>query len=344
MDRLFKCFSQVDPSTTRKHGGTGLGLAICKQLATLMDGEIGVESDYGNGSTFWLDCRLEIGDEAAPQIQPPELQGLRVLLFSEKESTTSILSESLASFGLHSRHFSNHQTALEALDVGQVGGRPFGMVIIDGDCKSASVKALLDRIHKESRYHDVRTLLLSSVAGKRQDQGLLVDTSVHKPVSQSQLLNAILNLVTTLPSRKTEQFNVPRRKASSNRKILIAEDNDINQIVTTKVLANAGYSCDVADNGKKALDALSSQAYDLVLMDCQMPEMDGFEATREFRQREATSGRQTSPLPIIALTANAMGGDRERCLEAGMTDYLSKPIDPAKLVDLIEQYLEEAKA
>jgi len=181
------------------------------------------------------------------------------------------------------------------------------------------------------------------LAGKKQDQTLLVDALIHKPVSQSQFLNAILNLVTTLPSRKTEQFSVPRRKASSNRKILIAEDNDINQIVTTKVLANAGYACDVADNGKKALEALSNQAYDLVLMDCQMPEMDGFEATREFRQREATSGLKMRPLPIIALTANAMGGDRERCLDAGMTDYLSKPIDPARLIDLIEQYLEDAK-
>jgi CheY-like chemotaxis protein len=166
---------------------------------------------------------------------------------------------------------------------------------------------------------------------------------VHKPVSQSQLLNAIINLVTKLPDRKTVQFQTPRKKIISTRKILIAEDNDINQIVTTKVLANAGYSCDVADNGQKALDALASQEYDLVLMDCQMPEMDGFEATRHFRQKEAAAGLQTCPLPIIALTANAMGGDRERCLAAGMTDYLSKPIDPVKLVDLIEQYLEEAK-
>jgi two-component system sensor histidine kinase/response regulator len=344
MDRLFKCFSQVDPSTTRKHGGTGLGLAICKQLATLMGGDIGVESDYGNGSTFWLDCRLEIGDDDAPQVQPSLLQGLRVLLLCEKETTTSVLSESLASFGLESISKRDYQAALEALDVGQVGGRPIGVVIIDGDCKSASVKALVDRIQHEPRYHDVRTLLLSSGQGnKKQDQALLVDSLVHKPVSQSQLLNAILNLMTTLPSRETEQFSVPRRKAVSNRKILIAEDNDINQIVTTKVLANAGYACDVADNGKKALEALSNQAYDLVLMDCQMPEMDGFEATREFRQREATSGLQTRPLPIIALTANAMGGDRERCLEAGMTDYLSKPIDPHRLIDLIDQYLEDAK-
>jgi CheY-like chemotaxis protein len=267
-----------------------------------------------------------------------------VLLVSEKESTTSILSESLESFGLESSHVSNHQAAIESLNEAQANGNAFGIVLIDGDCKTSSVKALLDRIHQEQRYHEIRTLLLSgSLAGNKQEQTLVVDASVHKPVSQSQLLNANNNLVTAVPCRKTVQFQTPRRKTASTRKILIAEDNDINQIVTTKVLANAGYSCDVADNGKMALDALASQEYDLVLMDCQMPEMDGFEATREFRQREATSGVQTRPLPIIALTANAMGGDRERCLEAGMTDYLSKPIDPAKLVDLIDQYLEEAK-
>ena len=124
----------------------------------------------------------------------------------------------------------------------------------------------------------------------------------------------------------------------------MAEDNDINQVVTTKVLAKAGFACDVVENGAQALEALSKSAYDLVLMDCQMPEMDGFEATRRFREHETTVATASRPLPIIALTANAMGGDRERCLDAGMTDYLSKPIDPFKLIDLIEQYLDEARS
>jgi signal transduction histidine kinase len=211
-DRLFKCFSQVDASTTRKHGGTGLGLAICKQLAELMDGQIGVESQPAEGSTFWFECRLNV-------------------------------------------------SAAE-------GG---------GEARSAKAPAMARRSPLDRR----------------------------------------------------------------SRKILIAEDNEINQIVTTKVLTTAGFQCEVAENGLQALEALERATYDLVLMDCQMPEMDGFEATRRIREREGGETDAARRMPVIALTANAINGDRQRCLEAGMTDYLSKPIDPSKLISLVEQYLNE---
>jgi len=344
MDRLFKCFSQVDPSTTRKHGGTGLGLAICKQLAELMEGHIGVESEYGKGSTFWLECRFAIGetDERAT-IQPAELRDLRALLLADNEATAEILSESLTALGLQVQHVRDTQATLEKIRQAAKAGQPVGLVLVDEDCQTGSITTLLERIHEEAGVHRTRTLLLSSSWNHQtRDNELLADGYVRKPVSQSQLLDAILNVVVDGASRETIRFRTLRKQSRSARRILIAEDNDINQVVTTKVLTSAGYECEVAGNGKQALDALSQATYDLVLMDCQMPEMDGFEATRKYRAHEATTNLH-GRVPIIALTANAMGGDRERCLEAGMTDYLSKPIDPLKLIDLIDHYLEEAK-
>jgi len=344
MDRLFKGFSQVDPSTTRKHGGTGLGLAICKQLAELMQGRIGVDSEYGKGSTFWFECRFAVSQaDQRALIQPAELRDLGALLLTENPATAEILSETLIALGLQVQHARDSETTLEKMRQAANSSDPLGVVLIDEDCRACSIKALLNRIQEEAGANRPRTLLLSSSLNQpTRDNELLVDGYVRKPVSQSQLRDAILHVVADGATRETIRFRTLHKQSRSTRKILIAEDNDINQMVTTKVLTTAGYECEVAENGQKALDALSQAPYDLVLMDCQMPQMDGFEATRQFRAREAAASVQTR-VPIIALTANALGGDRERCLEAGMTDYLSKPIDPLKLIDLIDQYLEKAK-
>jgi len=343
MDRLFKCFSQVDASTTRKHGGTGLGLAICKQIAELMGGQIGVESQYGQGSTFWLQCRFPIGeDSASSQIQPPELRDLRVLLLSEHETTASILSESLLGFGINVQVLGDLAETFDEIDRAAAEGRPYGLILVNENRQSGATTAFLQRLREQTADRDIYVLLLSSTwSGAERAPQPHFDGCLHKPVSQSQLLNAILNIVAG-SSRETIRFRPLRQKSLHPRKILIAEDNDINQVVTTKILASVGYECEVAENGKQALEALSRATYDLVLMDCQMPEMDGFEATKRFREQEQASCPKPHPIPIIALTANALGGDRERCLNAGMTDYLSKPIDPLKLIDLIDEYLKEA--
>jgi signal transduction histidine kinase/two-component SAPR family response regulator len=345
MHRLFKCFSQVDPSTTRKHGGTGLGLAICKQLADLMGGHIGVESEYGKGSTFSFECRLPVGEtDTAAQIQPAELRHLRVLLVSANEATTAVFSESLTAFGLQVGYVSQPQSAVEELLQAAGKGKPYGLIIVDEDGQAGAVPQFIEELRSHHDLEQTRALLLSSSwSPNKRDNELLFDARLHKPVSQSQLLDAVLNVMAAATSRATTRFCPPPKRAACLRRILVAEDNDINQLVTTKVLSGAGYTCDVAENGQEALTALSKETYDLVLMDCQMPEMDGFEATRQFRERETATATAARPVPIIALTANAMGGDRERCLEAGMTDYLSKPIDPVKLIDLIERYLEQAQ-
>ena len=306
MDRLFKCFSQVDPSTTRKHGGTGLGLAICKQLAELMEGHIGVESEYGKGSTFWLECRFAIGetDERAT-IQPAELRDLRALLLADNEATAEILSESLTALGLQVQHVRDTQATLEKIRQAAKAGQPVGLVLVDEDCQTGSITTLLERIHEEAGVHRTRTLLLSSSWNHQtRDNELLADGYVRKPVSQSQLLDAILNVVVDGASRETIRFRTLRKQSRSARRILIAEDNDINQVVTTKVLTSAGYECEVAGNGKQALDALSQATYDLVLMDWHMPGMDGEEATREIRRRERDRKVRCPwpvPLHIIAI-------------------------------------------
>ncbi len=346
MDRLFKCFSQADASTTRKHGGTGLGLAICKQLSELMNGQIGVESEPGRGSTFWFECSFQVADsDAQIQVQPPELRDLRVLLLSENATTKDVLSESLAAFGLKVHYVSNPESAAKELDRAAAESQPYALLVMDEDGETTRVTSLIERVQQEAAVCQTRTLLLSSSwAAANHNKQALADGHLRKPISQSHLLDAILNVLTQRTTPWTIQ-NKPRPKRSTaRRRILIAEDNDINQVVTTKVLASAGYECEIAENGAQALEALSQGAFDLVLMDCQMPEMDGFEATRRFRQCEKAEATSSRRVPVIALTANALAGDRERCLDAGMTDYISKPIDPTKLIDMIEHYIEEAKS
>jgi CheY-like chemotaxis protein len=217
------------------------------------------------------------------------------------------------------------------------------VVILDEDCKNIAVVDLAGDIRKQTAAAGTRLIML---AAREQTTGEeapeVADARLKKPLRQSQLFAAILKRGSaTMPPAepvKAESLSESPRSA----RILVAEDNEINQIVTTQVLSKVGYKCDLVANGKEALQALTEKDYDLVLMDCQMPEMDGFEATRQYRTQESTKTQAgTAPVPIIALTANAMSGDRERCLEAGMTDYLTKPINPVKLIDLVQQYLDE---
>ncbi len=342
-DRLFKSFSQVDASTTRKHGGTGLGLAICKQIATLMGGEVGVESESGQGSLFWLQCKFRrqttVADDAQ-QIRVP--RGSRALAVAPNKATLEVVRDSLMATGFEVAIATDQQTACDLWHTAANNGHPFSVVVVDEQCLPETDATLLARVNDPSQSARTRVVLLGGSGQTAEQHSRLADVRLRKPLRQSRLIDAVCR-PNTGDECAAKPVNEKMTSVSRHARILVAEDNEINQIVTTQVLAKVGFTCDLASNGREALAALASKEYDLVLMDCQMPEMDGFEATRQFRTRESTQlAERPKPVPIIALTANALRGDRERCLEAGMTDYLTKPIDPIRLIDLVQQYIAEA--
>jgi signal transduction histidine kinase len=342
-DRLFKTFSQVDASTTRKHGGTGLGLAICKQIATLMGGDVGVESEEGKGSLFWFQCRLRRQTTVADDAEQVRVsRGSRALAVAPNQAMLEVVRDSLIATGFEVGVATDPETGYgiwqEAID----HGTPFSVVVVDEQCLQGAEATLIERIKDPSKSARTRVVLLGGCGQVAGECSRLADVRLRKPLRQSRLIEAVCR-----PHADDDcaphSFQETMTSTARHARILVAEDNEINQIVTTQVLAKVGFTCDLASNGKEALAALESKEYDLVLMDCQMPEMDGFEATRQYRTREAGQlAEKPKPVPIIALTANALRGDRERCLEAGMTDYLTKPIDPIKLIDLVQQYIAEA--
>ena len=347
IDRLFQSFSQVDASTTRKYGGTGLGLAICKQLAELMGGTIGVESSDGRGSTFWFTVRLSVSQK--PQVAGlPRLDGLRVLAVDDHASFRQIVSEQLSTWGFAVTTAEDGPQALQMLDAAANAGKPIQVALIDYVMPGMSGLDLARAIRQRSNLVGTALLSLSSLentfnASEMREAGFAA--CLTKPVRQSQLFDAIAQALSgkTAP-RPAGASTHPAAASQANvreARVLLVEDNEINQMVALEFLTSAGFVCDVANDGRKAIEAVRSGRFQLVLMDCQMPEMDGFEATRRIRALEAAGELpgQHRPLPIIALTANAVEGDRDRCLEAGMNAYVTKPIDPEKLIETIESLL-----
>jgi signal transduction histidine kinase/ActR/RegA family two-component response regulator len=346
MDKLFESFSQLDASTTRKYGGTGLGLAISKQIVQLMKGEIGARSEANKGSEFWCRCTFNKAPSGrSEQAVPAGFAGQRVLAVTDKMATAAILRELMQAFGLRVDVCQHCCDVPPLLARATQEGKPIKVVVFDEDSLDSSHNDLLASIRNQVHAAGVGILRLHSGSEGNKGGG---DHEQHllKPLRQSQLFNALVGVLSPSPPRRESPPPSAKRQQAvvqHKARILVAEDNDINQFVTRQVLAKAGYACDIVANGQEALDALEQSQYDIVLMDCQMPEMDGLEATKAYRTRSRQDGTVgTREVPIIALTANAMSGDRERCIEAGMTDYLSKPINPIKLIEKIEAYLEEA--
>jgi two-component system sensor histidine kinase/response regulator len=349
--RLFQSFSQVDSSTTRKFGGTGLGLSICKKLAEMMGGEISVESEHGKGSTFSFTVRLQRSAESQRRAElaaAKPLQGLRVLCVDDSPSVLASLERQLTAWGCECRTAEDGPAALALLRSAATAGRAFQVAILDlcmptlrGDELAGAIKAI----------PALRETLLYVMTGLQDQPGeanlaeIGILSCLRKPITASRLLDAMMSgLKPSLvekaggnapasKSRRPRRSNTPK-----TAKILLVEDNEVNQLVAVEMLKAAGYRCEIRGNGKEAVEAVAQRPYDLILMDCQMPEMDGYEATRTIRQAERTSGKK-SPLPIVALTANALEGDRQRCLEAGMTDYLKKPLNREELFDALERFL-----
>ncbi len=339
--RLFQAFTQVDCSTTRRYGGTGLGLAISKRLCDLMGGEIGVESAPGKGSSFWFTLPLEARPQGvlAPAELPAELRGLRVLCVDDNATNRALVREELNAFGFSVSEAESAAEALELLSRAE-DARPFALAVIDLHMPEMDGMELARRIRARKQGSALPILMLSSWTQRGHKSEALsagINRVLTKPVRREHLRTAAVALC-------GPQLDEPRAPLASKPlaalpklkgRVLLVEDNPVNQRLMLALLTRLGVEHLLAEDGAEALRIWESKQPDVVLMDCQMPVMDGLQATREIRSREKGGART----PIVALTANAMDGDRELCMQAGMDEYLAKPVDQKDLHRLLERFL-----
>jgi len=348
LGRLFEPFSQADGSTTRKYGGTGLGLTISRQLIELMGGRVGAESEPGSGSCFWFEvtlARAEGGDD--PPVEERETAGLRVLVVDDNATNRKILQRQLSSWQMSCEVAGNATHALELLDSATSSGLPYALVLLDLNMPGVDGYQLACAIRSRPALGAMRLVLLTSSASRSDaPEEAAVDGFLTKPVRQSRLYEEIQTVLASdrrAAGRGQRPASVeaalpPRREAGPA--VLVVEDTPVNQMVAARMLEKCGFDAHVAENGREAVRDLSERSFAAVLMDCQMPELDGYETTREVRRLEQ-GGQRT---PIIAMTANSMQGDRERCLAAGMDDYLTKPLRAHALKDALTHWISEPAA
>ena len=352
---IFEAFTQADSSTTRHFGGTGLGLTISSQLVAMMGGRIWVESEVGKGSAFHFTARfgVQTGATAKPSSGQVYVKGLAVLVVDDNATNRRILEEMLTNWGMKPTVVDSGRAALAEMERAAVSGEPIPLALLDAMMPEMDGFELAEQIKQHPELSGATIMMLSS-AGQRGDAArcreLGIARYLTKPIKQSNLLDAILTVLHTSsaetqgPSQRSQQ-SVPT--SSRRLRILLAEDNAVNQRLAVKLLEKRGHILVVAGNGKEALAALARETFDLILMDVQMPEMDGFAATKAIREREALahptpdSHAQTCfRIPIVAMTAHAMKGYRECCLEAGMDAYVSKPLNPQQLFEVIDSVVD----
>lgn len=362
-NRLFQPFIQADSSMARKYGGTGLGLSICRSLVNLMEGEITLKSEPGEGSTFTFQLPFEMSN--APSLAEsslPDLKNLKILVIDDDPLSCDILKKYILSWGMQVESTNTGVEALRMLLQAAKDGNPYDIAIIDlfiPEMDGFEIAAMIDSEESLVKLRKISVTAYDSLLGERRLKESF-NAYLTKPIKQSYLFDAIVHLVNSnyceldsplssgqqIQEFKTSVKNLDERNSEVERDkekelILIVEDNQVNQMLAGMHLEKLNYAYHVVSNGREALEAVSDVEYDLVLMDCQMPEMDGYQATRAIRKVESLCyGKR---LPIIAMTANAMKGDEEKCLAAGMDDYLSKPVDKNKLAEKLRKWLKAKK-